>query len=60
MAGTVDGFIPTAAVQRLHRHWPGSRLDWVHAGHGSLMWRRKDRLVNTIEDSFDRAAALGR
>jgi hypothetical protein len=60
VAGTVDGFIPTAAVQLLHRHWPGSRLDWVHAGHGSLIWRHKDRLVKAIRDSFDRLEALPR
>jgi predicted alpha/beta hydrolase family esterase len=60
VAGTVDGFIPTAAVQLLHRHWPGSRLDWVHAGHGSLIWRKKDRLVQAIVDSFDRLEAFER
>jgi hypothetical protein len=58
VAGTVDGFIPTAAVQLLHRHWPGCRLDWVHAGHGSLLWRKKDRLVQAIVDSFDRLEVL--
>jgi hypothetical protein len=58
VAGTKDGFIPTAAVHAVHRHWPGSRLDWVNAGHGSMLWHRKDRLVGGIVDSFDRLEAL--
>jgi pimeloyl-ACP methyl ester carboxylesterase len=58
VAGTRDGFIPTAAVHTIHRHWPGSRLDWVNAGHSSMLWRRKDRLVTGIVDSFDRLDAI--
>ncbi|HSG79987.1 MAG TPA: alpha/beta hydrolase family protein, partial [Acidimicrobiia bacterium] len=54
VAGTVDGYVPTAAVQAVHRHWPGSELDWVNVGHGALIWRRKDRLVEGIVRSFDR------
>jgi hypothetical protein len=59
LGGTVDGFVPTSAVQVIHRHWPGSEMDWVNAGHGLLLWRRKDRLVDAIERSFDRLAQLG-
>ena len=52
VAGTVDGFVPTASVQAIHRHWPGSRMEWVTAGHASLLWRNKDRLADAIENSF--------
>jgi hypothetical protein len=54
VAGTIDGYVPTAAVQAIHRHWPGSELDWVNVGHGALIWRRKERLVEGIARSFDR------
>ena len=56
VAGTVDGYVPTAAVQAIHRHWPGSKLEWVNVGHGALIWRRKERLVDAIELAFDRLA----
>ncbi|NIR36497.1 MAG: alpha/beta hydrolase family protein [Actinobacteria bacterium] len=56
VAGTVDGYVPTAAVQAVHRHWPGSELDWVNVGHGALIWRRKERLVDGITRSFARLA----
>jgi hypothetical protein len=54
VAGTVDGYVPTAAVQAIHRHWPNSELDWVNVGHGALIWRRKDRLVDGIVRAFER------
>ena len=28
-----DGFVPKRDVEALHRHWPGSELRWVTAGH---------------------------
>ena len=54
LAGTRDGFIPTAAVLAIHRHWPGSEMDWVNAGHASLLLTKRDRMVATIARSFDR------
>jgi hypothetical protein len=54
LAATKDGFVPNATTLALHRHWPGSKMDWVTAGHGSLQWRHKDRIVATIVESFDR------
>lgn len=58
VAATKDGFVPTSAVQAVHRHWPGSKMEWVNGGHGWLLWRRKERLVDGIVDAFDRLAAL--
>jgi len=60
LAGTIDGFVPTSAVQALHRHWPGSRLDWVHAGHATLLWKNKDRMAAATLDAFDRVDAMFR
>lgn len=58
VAGTRDGYVPTAATQAIHRHWPGSRMEWVTAGHASLLYRHRDRLVAAIAETFDRVAAL--
>ncbi|MCB2223453.1 MAG: alpha/beta hydrolase family protein [Actinobacteria bacterium] len=58
VAGTIDGFVPTSAVLALHRHWPGSKMEWVNAGHATLLWRNKDRMADGIVQSFDRLAAL--
>jgi len=55
---TRDGYIPTAAAQAIHRHWPGSELEWVNGGHGSLLWFHRDRLVEAVARSFERLAAL--
>ena len=60
LAGTIDGIVPTSAVQALHRHWPGSRLDWVHAGHATLLWLNKDRMAAATVDAFDRVDAMFR
>lgn len=54
VAGTRDGYVPTAAVQAIHRHWPGSVVEWVGAGHASLLWFHRDRLVKAVERSFAR------
>ena len=58
VAGTVDGFVPTAAVQAVHRHWPGSRLDWVNAGHATLLWRHRERVADATGEAFERLEAL--
>lgn len=55
VAATRDGFVPAAATEALHRHWPGSELRRVRAGHATLLWRRMDVLAQAIVDSFARA-----
>jgi dienelactone hydrolase len=57
LAATKDGYVPTSAVQAVHRHWPGSTLEWINAGHGSLAWRHRSRMAEAIVRSFDRMAA---
>ncbi len=54
LAGTRDGFVPTAATQAIHRHWKGSKMDWVNAGHASLLLTKRDRIVQTVVESFER------
>jgi dienelactone hydrolase len=58
VAATRDGYVPTAAAQAIHRHWPGSELEWVNGGHGTLLWFHRDRLVNAVVRSFERLAGL--
>ncbi len=54
LAATRDGYVPTSSVQAIHRHWPGSSMQWTNAGHGSLLLRHKHRFVAAICESFDR------
>ncbi len=49
-----DGYVPPAATEALHDHWPGSELRWIGGGHATLLWFHKRALADAIEDSFDR------
>ena len=53
-APTGDGYIPKAAFEDLHKHWPGSELRWIAGGHASVLMWKKDDLVRAIVDSFER------
>jgi hypothetical protein len=57
LAGTRDGFVPTSSTQAIHRHWVGSTMHWVNAGHASLLFTKRDLIVGTVVESFDRLAA---
>lgn len=57
VAGSRDGFVPTSSTQAIHRHWKGSTLEWVLAGHASLLLTKRDRIVGAIADAFDRLDA---
>lgn len=54
-----DGYVPPAATEALHAHWPGSELRWVGGGHATLLWFHKRALAKAIEDSFDRLLGAG-
>jgi hypothetical protein len=54
LAATRDGFVPTSSIQAIQRHWQGSKMNWVSAGHASLLLTKRDRIVETITESFDR------
>lgn len=56
VAGRGDGYIPTEAVEALHRHWKGSELRWTPEGHATLLWLRRPTLTRAVVDSFARLA----
>jgi len=47
-----DAYVPRAATEALHDHWPGSELRWAGGGHATLLWLRMAALAQAIEDSF--------
>ena len=57
VAARADGFVPSSAVEALHRHWPGSELRWRPGGHATLLWRQRRVLADAICESFDRLAS---
>ena len=57
LAGTRDGFVPTSSTQAIHRHWVGSTMHWINAGHASLLFTKRDLIVSTVVESFDRLTA---
>jgi dienelactone hydrolase len=59
LAASGDGFVPRAAAEALHLHWPGSEFRIVRAGHATLLWRGLDELTRAILDSFRRIGASG-
>lgn len=50
VAARQDGYVDADTVERLHAHWPGSRLRWVDAGHVSLLVRHAATLRRAIAD----------
>ncbi len=47
-----DAFIDPASVQRLHAHWPGSRLSWIAAGHVGAWLFHREALRQAVRQSF--------
>jgi pimeloyl-ACP methyl ester carboxylesterase len=54
VGGTRDGFVPPTATEALHQHWAGSTLEWIEAGHATLLKRHASDLADAVADSFDR------
>lgn len=52
-----DGFVLPAFSRDLAAHWGAELRTVAGAGHGTLLWRHSDVLVDAIEDSFDRLAS---
>ncbi len=57
VGATRDGFVPPAATEAIHAHWPGSEIQWVTAGHATLLWRHRRSLVGAIIRAFERLGA---
>ena len=54
VSATRDGFVPPWASEALHRHWPGCELEWIEAGHATLINRHAEALADAIVRAFDR------
>lgn len=54
VAATNDAFIPTAEVEKLHAHWPGSELRWLRAGHTTGWVLNASTIRRAIADAFER------
>ena len=52
-----DGFVPLDATEALARHWAGSELRWIDAGHATLLTRHRAALAEAVVASFDRLRA---
>jgi hypothetical protein len=48
---TRDGYVLRAETERLHRHWHGSTLRWIPAGHFSALVTQRRSLCNCIESA---------
>jgi hypothetical protein len=57
VAARRDGFVPADATEALARHWAGSDLRWIDAGHATLLARHRPALAEAVVSAFDR---LGR
>jgi len=52
-----DAFIPPSQVLAIHRHWCGSELRWIDAGHTTGWALRGAELRAAIAAAFDRLVA---
>jgi pimeloyl-ACP methyl ester carboxylesterase len=49
VAAAQDAYIPPESAMILHRHWPGSTLQWLKGGHvGAFLFHRRDFLAAII------------
>ncbi len=54
MGARSDGFIPPQETEHLHRHWAGSELRWLPAGHVTSLVLHRKAQVGAIRDAFER------
>lgn len=60
LAARSDGFIPPSDVETLHRHWPGSELRWLDAGHVTAVLFHRSPHRRAVLDAFERLARRAR
>jgi len=46
-----DGYIQTNEIERLHKHWPGSTLRWLPAGHVTGLVFFRAALCDAVADA---------
>jgi len=51
---TGDGYVLPSETERLHRHWKGSTLRWIHAGHFSALLTCRHALRDCVEEAIDK------
>ena len=49
-----DGYVLRSETERLHRHWPGSTLRWIPAGHFSALVSSRRALRDCVADAVER------
>jgi|SRR5271165_2735445 len=48
---TRDGYVLPSETERLHRHWKGSTLRWIEAGHFSALVTHKRALCDCVAEA---------
>lgn len=51
---TGDGYVLPSETERLHRHWHGSTLRWIRAGHFSALLSSRKVLRDCVEEAIGR------
>lgn len=51
---TRDGYVLGTETERLHRHWKGSSLRWIDAGHFSALFTQREALRHCVEESIEK------
>jgi hypothetical protein len=51
---TRDGYVLRSETERLHRHWQGSTLRWLHAGHFSALVTGRRPLCDCVVDAIEK------
>jgi len=49
-----DGYVFTSETERLHRHWKGSALRWIPAGHFSALVTSRRALCDCVAEAADK------
>jgi len=49
---TRDGYVLPSETERLHRHWKGSTLRWIEAGHFSALMTQRRALCACVEEAL--------
>ena len=49
-----DGYVLPSETERLHRHWQGSELRWMDAGHFSALFTQRTALRSCVEEAVKR------
>jgi pimeloyl-ACP methyl ester carboxylesterase len=49
-----DAYIPPESVLLLHRHWPGSDLQWLDTGHVGAFLFHRGAFLRAIRNAFSR------